>query len=66
MKIKMARAYAAYKAGETVDADPGLAARLLAWGYATEERQQDLIETTAVEHRAESADVTPQRRRRQK
>jgi hypothetical protein len=63
MKIKMSRAYASYKAGELVDVDDGLAARLLAWGYAVEDRQRDLIETATVEHRAESADVTPKRRR---
>jgi hypothetical protein len=63
MKIKMSRAYASYKAGELVEVDDGLAARLLAWGYAVEDRQRDLIETAAVEHRAEQADVTPKRRR---
>jgi hypothetical protein len=63
MKIKMSRAYASYKAGEMVEVDDGLAARLLAWGYAVEDRQRDLIETATVEHRAESADVTPKRRR---
>ena len=65
MKIRMSRPYGAYKAGESVEADPGLAARLLAWGYAVEDRQQDLIETAAVEHRAETADVNPKRRRKQ-
>jgi hypothetical protein len=66
MKIKMSRAYASYKAGETIEVDDGLAARLLAWGYAVEDRQKDLIETAAVEHRAEQADVTPKRRRGRK
>lgn len=65
MKIRMSRPYGAYKAGESVEVDPGLAARLLAWGYAVEDRQQDLIETAAVEHRAETADVNPKRRRKQ-
>lgn len=65
MKIRMSRPYGAYKAGESVEVDPGLAARLLAWGYAVEDRQQDLIETATVEHRAETADVTPKRRRKQ-
>lgn len=64
MKIRMSRPYGAYKAGESVEVDPGLAARLLAWGYAVEDRQQDLIETAAVEHRAETADVNPKRRRK--
>jgi hypothetical protein len=66
MRIKMSRPYGAYKANETIEVDDGLAARLLAWGYAVEDRQRDLIETAAVEHRAESADVTPQRRRGRK
>lgn len=65
MKIRMSRPYGAYKAGESVEVDPGLAARLLAWGYAVEDRQQDLIETATVEHRAETADVNPKRRRKQ-
>jgi hypothetical protein len=65
MKIKMSRPYGAYKANERVEVDPGLATRLLAWGYAVEDRQQDLIETATVEHRAETADVNPKRRRKQ-
>lgn len=66
MKIRMTRAYGAYKVGETIQADTGLAARLMAWGYAVEDKQQDLIETASVEHRSETADVNPQRKRKQK
>ena len=65
MKIKMSRPYGAYKAGERVEVDPDFAARLVAWGYAVEDRQQDLIETATVDHRAETADVNPKRRRKQ-
>lgn len=66
MKIRMKRAYAAYKAGEVLELPERQAASLIAWEYATEVRnaQQDLIETASVEPVAESADVTPRRRRK--
>jgi len=64
IKVRMLRAYQAYKIGEVVEVDEGFAARLLAWGYATRETQQSLIETAAVEPDAERADVTPRRRGR--
>ena len=62
IRVRMLRAYGAYRSGETVDCDAGLAARLLAWSYAVRETQRSLIETAAVEPDAESADVTPRRR----
>jgi hypothetical protein len=64
MKIRMQRAYGAYKSGEVVEVDDGLGARLMAWDYATRETQQSLIETAAVEPVAEQADLTPRRRGR--
>ena len=64
IRVRMKRAYGAYKAGEVVEADEGLAARLLAWDYASRDTQQTLIETAAVEPDAERADVTPRRRGR--
>jgi hypothetical protein len=42
----------------------GLATQLLAQGVAVEDRQQQLIETAAVEHQAETADATPRKRGR--
>lgn len=63
MKIRMTRAYATYKAGEVVDVAPELAARLIAWEYAREERQRTLIETAAVEPVTETASANPKRRR---
>jgi hypothetical protein len=62
MRVRMKRPYGAYKTGEVVECDAGLAARLLAWDYAMRETQRSLIETAAVEPDAESADVTPRRR----
>jgi hypothetical protein len=62
----MARQHGAYKAGEVVDVPERQAQSLIAWEYATEVRdsQQTLIETASVELVAESADVTPRRRRK--
>jgi hypothetical protein len=66
MKIRMKRAHGAYKAGEVIDLPERQALSLIAWEYATEVRnaQQDLIETASVEPVAESADMTPRRRRK--
>jgi len=66
MKIRMARQHGAYKAGEVVDIPERQASSLIAWEYATEVRdsQQTLIETASIEPVAESADVTPRRRRK--
>ena len=66
MKIRMARHHGVYKPGEVVDLPERQASSLIAWEYATEVRdsQQTLIETASVEPVAESADMTPRRRRK--
>lgn len=66
MKIRMARQHGAYRPGEVVDVPERQARSLIAWEYATEVRdsQQTLIETASVEPVAESADVTPRRRKK--
>lgn len=64
IRVRMKRAYGAYKQGEVVEVDEGLAARLMAWDYAAEDRQRPLIETTADEPEVERADATPRRRGR--
>lgn len=66
MKIRMLRAYGAYKAGEVLDLPQRQAEGLVAWEYAAAARddQQTLIETASVEPVAETADVTPRRRKR--
>jgi len=66
MKIRMARAHGAYKPGEVIDLPERQAQSLIAWEYATEVRdnQQTLVETASVEPVAESADLTPRRRRK--
>lgn len=64
IRVRMKRAYGAYKQGEVVEVDEGLASRLFAWDYATRDTQQTLIETAALEPDAERADVTPRRRGR--
>lgn len=62
----MAKQHGAYKPGEVVDIPERQARSLIAWEYATEIRdsQQTLIETASVEPVAESADMTPRRRRK--
>lgn len=64
MKIRFTRAWRAYRAGQSVEISGGLATQLLAQGVAVEDRQQQLIETAAVEPEAETADATPRRVKR--
>lgn len=63
-KLRFTRAVGGYAKGQVANIAGGLADRLIAQGAAVEERQQDLIETAAVEPEAETADATPKRRRR--
>lgn len=65
MKIRMAKAYGAYKSGDVVELPEQQARSLIAWEYATEVRdqQQRLIETASIEHSAEQADATPRKKR---
>jgi len=62
----MLRPYGAYKPGEVLDLPQRQAEGLVAWEYAAEVRdsQQTLIETASVEPVAETADVTPRRRKK--
>lgn len=63
-KLKFVRAWRAYRSGQVVEVAGGLAAELVARGVAVEDRQQELIETAAIEPVAETADATPKRSRR--
>ena len=62
--LRFLRAWRAYRTGQVVELAGGLATQLLAQGVAVEDRQQQLIETAAVEHQAETADATPRKRGR--
>ena len=62
--MKFVRSWRAYRKGQVVPIPGGLAAQLVAGGYAVEDRQQPLIETAAVEPEAERADATPRRVKR--
>jgi len=66
MKIRMKRPHGAYRPGEVIELPDQQALSLIAWEYASEVRdsQQTLIETASVEPVAESADLTPRRRRK--
>jgi hypothetical protein len=63
-KLRMLRSFRSYRAGQVVEIPGGLAAELIAKRFAVEDRQQELIETAAVEHDVETADATPKRRRK--
>ena len=63
-KLKFTRSWRGYRKGQVVEIAGGLATQLVAQGVAIEDRQQDLIETAAIEHDAETADATPRRRGR--
>jgi hypothetical protein len=63
-KITFTRAWRAYRKGQSVEMTGGLATQLVAQGVAIEDRQQDLIETAAIETAAETADATPKKRGR--
>jgi hypothetical protein len=60
----MLRSFRSYRAGQVVEIPGGLAQELIAKRFAVEDRQQELIETAAVEHDVETADATPKRRRK--
>lgn len=62
--MRFTRSWRAYRKGQVVPIPGGLAAQLVAGGYAVEDRQQPLIETAAVEPEAERADATPRRVKR--
>jgi hypothetical protein len=64
MKLKFTRAWRGYRTGQVVDMAGGLALQLIHNRVAIEDKQQDLIETAAIEHQAEKADATPKRSRR--
>ena len=64
MTLRFLLAWRGYRTGQVVELAGGLATQLLAQGVAVEDRQQQLIETAAVEHQAETADATPRKRRR--
>jgi hypothetical protein len=63
-KLKMLRSFRSYRPGQVVEIPGGLAAELIAKRFAVEDRQQELIETAAVEQDVETADATPKRRRK--
>jgi hypothetical protein len=63
-KLRMLRSFRSYRAGQVVEIPGGLAQELISKRFAVEDRQQELIETAAVEHDVETADATPKRRKR--
>ena len=62
MKLKFVRSWRSYCSGQTVDIPGGLAVDLIARKIAVEDKQQQLIETAAVEMPVKTADATPRRK----
>ena len=62
-KLKFVRSWRSYRLGQTVDIPGGLAAELIARKVAVEDKQQELIETAAVERSTRTSDATPRRKR---
>jgi hypothetical protein len=65
VRIRMKKPHGAYRVGEIVQLPERDADSLIAWEYA--ERVSDsqaMIETASVEPAAETADVTPRRRKK--
>jgi hypothetical protein len=63
-KLKFTRSWRGYRSGQVVEIAGGLATQLVAQGVAVEDRQQDLIETAAVEPGAAPPHATPRRVKR--
>lgn len=62
-KLKFIRSWRSYRLGQMVDIPGGLAVELIARKVAVEDKQQELIETAAVERSTRTADATPRRKR---
>jgi hypothetical protein len=62
VKLKFVRSWRSYCSGQTVDIPGGLAVDLIARKIAVEDKQQQLIETAAVEMPVKTADATPRRK----
>jgi len=63
VRLRFTRQYGPYRRGEIATIQGDLADRLVAWGYAVEERQL-VIETATAEPQVEQADLNLRRRRR--
>jgi hypothetical protein len=66
MKLRLIRPFRAYRTGTVLDVPGGQAKEMIARGYAVEEKQQQLLETAAVEPVLRTADATPKKRSRSK
>ena len=65
-KIRLVRPFLAYRAGTVLNVPGGQATEMIRHGYAVEETQQQLLETTAAEPEIRTADATPKKRSRKK
>lgn len=65
MKIRMVMSYRHYRRGTVLpDVPDGMANDWIRRGIAVEDRQEDLIETAALDPAVETADATPRKRGR--
>ena len=65
MKIRMVQSFRHYRRGTVLpDVPDGMANDWIRRGLAVEDKQEELIETAALESVAETADATPRKRGR--
>jgi hypothetical protein len=64
MKIRLIRPFRSYVRGTVLEVPGGQADEMIRTGVAVEEKQQDLLETAAVEAEVRTADATPKRKGR--
>jgi len=63
-KLRLLKPFRSYNKGTVLDVPGGQAHEMILAGIAVEEKQQDLLDTAAVEPEVRTADATPKKRRR--
>jgi hypothetical protein len=63
-KIRLVRPFRSYSKGAVLDVPGGQALEMIRAGLAVEEKQQELLDTAAVEPEVRTADATPKKRSR--
>jgi hypothetical protein len=63
-KLRLLKPFRSYNKGTVLDVPGGQAHEMILAGIAVEEKQQELLDTAAVEPEVRTADATPKKRRR--
>lgn len=66
VRIKILKPFRSYSTGTVLDVPGGQAAEMIHWGYAAEEKQQQLLETATAESEVRTADARPAKRGRKR